>query len=154
MPHDEEQYAALEAALVRIDESAGVMFHVIGVGVDEHFARWLVRSGRVDAGLFRRLWEAYSNDGDTGDDERDGEPPGPRLVEAPDGDAVRAIVRGVAESEIRHMLDPCLNEIMPSDLNLRLVQGSIFEKAKPMAGSIADAVAERLAGGGGDGTKT
>jgi hypothetical protein len=35
------------------------------LGVDDYFAKWLVESGRVDTGLFRKLWEEYLEEGDT-----------------------------------------------------------------------------------------
>jgi len=62
-PVNEEQYAALASSLVPTAESHAAMFTTLGV--DDYFAKWLVESGRVDTGLFRKLWGEYLEEGDT-----------------------------------------------------------------------------------------
>lgn len=59
-PGHKEKYAALEAALVPCAESNEAMFTALGV--DDHFARFLVRSGKLDEDAFRKLWAEYQDD--------------------------------------------------------------------------------------------
>lgn len=53
-PGHKDKYAALEAALVPCAPSTEAMFTALGVR--DHFARFLVESGRLDEDTFRKLW--------------------------------------------------------------------------------------------------
>lgn len=61
-PGHEEQYRALVDALEPSVESFDAMFERLHAR-SEHFARWLLESGRLDRETFERLWSAYEEDG-------------------------------------------------------------------------------------------
>lgn len=56
-PGNDEQYAALEAALVPVEESVEAMF--TRLGVNDYFAKYMVRSGRMTPREFEELWYKY-----------------------------------------------------------------------------------------------
>ena len=58
-PGHDEQYAALVAALVPVEESNEAMF--TRLGVDGHFSQWLVTGGKISRELFEEWWNQYQN---------------------------------------------------------------------------------------------
>jgi hypothetical protein len=60
-PHNDAQFAALADALEPCEQSLESMFTELDVR--DHFARYLVASGRLDRDTFRQLWADYDADG-------------------------------------------------------------------------------------------
>jgi hypothetical protein len=61
-PGNEEQYAALMAALEPVPESHEAMF--TRLDVRDYFAKWLVESGRLTPQAFETLHKAYEDSGE------------------------------------------------------------------------------------------
>ena len=61
-PGNEEQYAALTAALVPCPESLKAMF--TRLDVNDYFAKWFVESGKVSREEFEKLWYEYEHQDD------------------------------------------------------------------------------------------
>lgn len=59
-PGYEEQYAALESALVLCDGSDEAL--LAALGVQDGFAAWLLTSGKLDRDTLRALWTEYQTD--------------------------------------------------------------------------------------------
>lgn len=66
-PGDVDQYAALSAALIPVEESIDAMF--TRLDVHGNFAKWLVNSGHLHRDTFERLWGKYQSGEDAPSDE-------------------------------------------------------------------------------------